>query len=149
VLAAVVDEALRLVPPVGGGFRAAAREAEVGGYRVPRGWNVTFSIAGTHSDGEVYVQPGRFRPERWLDAADAPPRCPFGFGGPNQPEPVAFGGGPRSCPGAELARMELKLLLVLFLSEVPTARLDPSQDLTFVRGAGVPAPRDGLRLVVA
>lgn len=157
VLDAFVKETLRLVPPVGGGFRTATRDLEVDGFLVPDGWSVQYSIASTHADASEYEDPTRFAPERFLEASpreevSALPRarCPFGFGRgdpmPSGPEPVTFGGGLRRCPGADLALLELKLLLELFLDELPEARVPLDQDLTIVRSPATPQPKDGLRL---
>ena len=43
-----LKETMRLIPPVGGGFRKAIAPFEFGGYRIPQGWTIQYQIAQTH-----------------------------------------------------------------------------------------------------
>ncbi|XP_061564135.1 cytochrome P450 26A1 [Cololabis saira] len=100
----VIKETLRINPPVPGGFRVALKTFELGGYQIPRGWNVIYSICDTHDVAEL---PDReeFRPDRFL--------------GPTPPDRfqyVPFGGGARMCVGREFATVVLKVLLVELVS---------------------------------
>ncbi len=38
----VIKEVMRLVPPVGGGFRKVIKSFEFGGYRIPQGWTIQY-----------------------------------------------------------------------------------------------------------
>lgn len=49
----------------------------------------------THMDEQIFPDPSKFDPTRFENQASIPP---FSF--------VAFGGGPRTCPGYEFARIE-------------------------------------------
>ncbi|KAL5548339.1 hypothetical protein UlMin_003570 [Ulmus minor] len=91
----VAMETLRVVPPVFGGFKKAVKDIEYGGYIIPKGWKIFWATRMTHMDNNIYPEPSKFDPNRFENKAAAPP---FSF--------VAFGGGPRTCPGNEFSRIE-------------------------------------------
>jgi cytochrome P450 len=99
---AVIQESLRLYPPIWLFARVATRTTTIGGYRVPRGRRIVVSPWALQRDPRFFADPERFDPDRWL--TDRPPRPPkYAF--------PPFGGGPRSCVGAGFAMMEGVLLL--------------------------------------
>ncbi|KAI8477549.1 hypothetical protein Bbelb_447190 [Branchiostoma belcheri] len=91
----VVKEVLRLSPPVGGAFRRALKTFEIGGFQVPEGWAVMYSIRDTHSAAVRPGQMGGCEHHRATRTTSFP-----------------FGGGPRACAGKEFAKLQLKLLCV-------------------------------------
>ncbi|MEG4105758.1 cytochrome P450 [Microcoleus sp. S13_C5] len=129
----VMREVLRLVPPVGGGFRQVINACEFGGYEIPKGWMVLYQINQTHQDSAVYPEPDRFDPDRF--SSDRSPK-PFSY--------VPFGGGLRECLGKEFARLEMKLFAAKIVREFEWELL-PDQDLNLIR-VPTPHPRDGLRV---
>ncbi len=98
----VVKESMRLYPPAWGVGREAARECEVGGYRVPKGMQVFAFTWVSQRDPRWFADPLAFRPERWGEesAARLPKYAYF-----------PFGGGPRLCIGNYFATMEAVLIL--------------------------------------
>ncbi|NJR24472.1 MAG: cytochrome P450 [Richelia sp. CSU_2_1] len=131
----ILREVLRLVPPVGGGFRQVINDCEFGGYLIPKGWNVLYEINQTHQDLAVYPEPDRFDPDRFSQEQSANAK-PFSY--------VPFGGGLRECLGKEFARLEMKLFAAKLLRECDW-ELVPGQDLNLIR-VPTPHPRDGLRV---
>ncbi|MEZ2240442.1 cytochrome P450 [Microcoleus sp.] len=129
----VLREVLRLVPPVGGGFRTVINAFEFGGYEIPKGWSVLYEINQTHQDATVYPEPDRFNPDRFNSERSAKP---FSY--------VPFGGGLRECLGKEFARLEMKLFAARMIRECDWELL-PDQDLNLIR-VPTPHPRDGLRV---
>ena len=97
-----LSEAERLYPPVSNGPRGVLEDFEFGGYHVPAGTHVFYSIAGAHNIPTIFADPDRFDPDRF-----APPReehkTPYAL--------VGFGGGPRICIGINFAQVEIKALI--------------------------------------
>jgi cytochrome P450 len=97
-----LSEAERLYPPVANGPRGVLEDFEFGGYHVPAGTHVFYSIAAAHRIPTIFADPERFDPDRF-----APPReehkTPYAL--------VGFGGGPRICIGINFAQVEIKALL--------------------------------------
>jgi cytochrome P450 len=64
-LGQVVNEALRLYPPIHVGNRRAAEEVRFGGWRIPPGSRVIYSIYLAHRDPRHWACPHRFDPDRF------------------------------------------------------------------------------------
>ncbi|XP_078669250.1 cytochrome P450 26A1-like [Branchiostoma floridae x Branchiostoma belcheri] len=100
----VVKEVLRRRPPIGGGYRRALKSFEIGGFQVPEGWAVLYSIRDTHEASQIFSSPELFDPDRWTAETSQAPLARYDM--------VTFGGGPRACVGKEFAKLQLKLLCV-------------------------------------
>ncbi|MEB3336635.1 MAG: cytochrome P450 [Leptolyngbyaceae bacterium] len=131
----VLQEVLRLIPPVGGGFRKVLQTCEFGGYQIPQGWRALYQIGPTHQDPAWYPQPERFDPTRFASEPSSD-RPKYAY--------VPFGGGIRECIGKEFARLEMKLFATSLLRNYQWQLL-PDQNLEFLT-IPVPRPRDGLRV---
>ncbi|CAA3011466.1 cytochrome P450 716B1-like [Olea europaea subsp. europaea] len=92
----VATESLRMNPPVLFTFRTVLQDIEYGEYIIPKGWQVIWASCMTHMDENIYPEPSKFDPSRLESQATKPP--PYSF--------MAFGGGPRMCPGYEFVRIE-------------------------------------------
>ncbi len=132
----VLKEVMRLIPPVGGGFRKVLQTFEFSGYRIPQGWNIQYQIAQTHKDEAVYPESDRFNPERFAPDQPADKQASFGY--------IPFGGGLRECIGKEFARLEMRLFASKLLRDYQW-ELVPEQNLELV-AAPSPHPRDGLKV---
>ena len=102
----VIDEAMRLYPPFWMIDRMALADDEVDGIRIPAGFTVVPYIYGTHRNPEVWRDPDRFDPDRFLAEAQRE-RHPFAH--------LPFGGGPRICIGSNLAILQMLLVLSAFV----------------------------------
>jgi cytochrome P450 family 135 len=98
-LEAVVIETLRLRPVISLVARRLTEPVEIGGWRLPAGITVTPSIYLMHRRPDVYTDPERFLPERFLD--DPPGTYTW----------IPFGGGVRRCLGAAFAQFEMATVL--------------------------------------
>jgi cytochrome P450 len=103
-LDAAVQEAMRLKPV--GPFLPleAVVDAQVEGVHVPQGSLVWCVMRHDSVHEPHFSEPGRFNPERWLDAAI------------NKQISTPFGSGPRTCPGRYLALLEIKIATAMLLS---------------------------------
>nr|GMD64242.1 cytochrome P450 CYP82D47-like [Ipomoea batatas] len=97
-LQAAVKEAMRLYPPAPMLFpHRAIEQCIVGGYTIPKGTILYTNVWKIHRDPQVWSEPEKFLPERFLEGQaemDTPSRH-FGF--------ILFGIGRRSCPGISYA----------------------------------------------
>ncbi|MEM6611458.1 MAG: cytochrome P450 [Cyanobacteria bacterium P01_C01_bin.72] len=132
----VLKEVMRLIPPVGGGFREAIKTFEFGGYRIPQGWNIQYQIAQTHQEPELYPESDRFDPERFNPNNAVDKQTSFGY--------IPFGGGLRECIGKEFARLEMRLFAAKLLKDYQWELL-PEQNLDLITVPS-PRPRDGLKV---
>lgn len=132
----VIKEVMRLVPPVGGGFREAIADFDFAGYRIPKGWIVQYQIAQTHQDEDIYPQSDVFDPERFNPHQPADKQASFGY--------VPFGGGLRECIGKEFARLEMRLFASQMLRRYHWELL-PEQNLELIM-VPTPHPHDGLKV---
>lgn len=97
---AVVNETLRLYPPVAMIGREALVDLELGGFRIRKGTAVWPTPWITHRDPQLWDRPLEFYPERWTSGARAQlPKHAF----------FPFGGGPHNCVGRMYAMMEMVL----------------------------------------
>jgi cytochrome P450 len=102
----VIQEAMRLYPPAPIVVRAAAKDVEVGGTRIPRGTGVYVPIYAVHRHRKLWPLPDRFDPDRFApEAAKARHRYAY----------LPFGAGPRICIGMGFAMLEAVLILATLL----------------------------------
>ncbi len=132
----VIKEVLRLVPPVGGGFREVIQPCEFNGYLIPQGWSVLYQVPKTHQDNSVYTEPSEFDPERFAPSRAEDKSKPFSH--------IPFGGGMRECIGKEFAKLEMKLFAALLVRGYEWELL-PGQDLSIIP-APTPYPKDKLKV---
>ncbi|KAL6533115.1 hypothetical protein OROMI_027227 [Orobanche minor] len=99
----VVNETLRVANIISGVFRRAMQDVTIKGYTIPKGWKVFASLRAVHMDHQHFKDARTFNPWRWQNCSGT------SNGSVNVFTP--FGGGPRRCPGAELARVELSVFL--------------------------------------
>ncbi|KAK2812443.1 hypothetical protein FQN50_001444 [Emmonsiellopsis sp. PD_5] len=103
-LDAVIKETLRLFAPLPGSEpRFSDREEVIDGYVIPGGTVVSMSPYGLHRNPEVFGDPLRFDPERWLGSVEEVAVMKKWF--------WAFSSGGRMCIGMHLAMAEMTTLL--------------------------------------
>lgn len=142
----VIQEAMRLYPPVFGMTRHAIAEDEIGGYRIRANSVVFLSAYCTHRHPAIWEEPEVFDPERFTPERSAG-RPRFAY--------FPFGGGPRQCIGNGFALMEAQLVLATVaqryaLRLVPGHPVEPQVLLTLQPRYGLPMtlqPRLTLRTV--
>jgi cytochrome P450 len=98
-LTAVIQETLRLRPVISLVNRTLKAPMEFGGYELPAGVKVAPCIYLVHRRPDVYPDPDRFLPERFLEAS------------PGTYTWIPFGGGVRRCLGGAFAQFEMQVVL--------------------------------------
>ncbi|MEO8717529.1 MAG: cytochrome P450 [Burkholderiales bacterium] len=110
VLPAAIEEILRIHGPLVANRRVTTRAVEIGGRRIGAGEPVSIIWISANRDERVFEDPKAFRPDR--DAA------------PN----LLYGAGIHVCPGAPLARLEMRVAMEELLGR--TTRIEPSRNRT-------------------
>jgi cytochrome P450 len=100
----VIQEAMRLYPPVWGLPRKALRPDVIAGYRIPAGADVMISPYTLHRHPGFWSEPAEFRPERF-EAATGGATHRYAY--------IPFGAGPRVCVGSHLGMMEAVLVTAM------------------------------------
>ncbi len=130
----VIEEAMRLYPPVWATGRQALGDDEVRGYRLPAGSPVVLSPWVTHRHPDFWERPDAFEPERFAPgrAAGRPHLAYF-----------PFGGGQRQCIGNGFALLEAQLIVATLaqryrLRPVPGHPIEPEPTVTLRPRHGLP-----------
>ncbi|XP_060211152.1 beta-amyrin 11-oxidase-like [Lycium barbarum] len=116
-LSKVLDETLRVnsLIPI---FRVAKATVNLNGYTIPKGWKFLTFLWSFNMDPETYVNPMEFNPSRWDDMETKPTSY------------FPFGVGPKMCPGSNVARLSLSIILQYFLLNYRFEQPDPDQSKT-------------------
>jgi cytochrome P450 len=124
----VIQESMRLYPPVWIIERRVIAEDTVGGFRLPAGSAVVIAPYALHRHPEFWVRPEAFEPSRFeTSASDAY---------------IPFGMGSRSCIGNEFAMLEARLITAMIVQAfrlrwVPGRPVEPQPGLTLRRPNGL------------
>ena len=103
----VLNESMRLYPPVYTLFREPKLDVKLGGYRIPEGSALMVSQWVIHRSERWYDDPEAFDPDRWTsERRSQRPRFAF----------FPFGGGPRHCIGKAFSLLEAKIILATVCS---------------------------------
>lgn len=113
----LVTETLRLYSPAWLVTRRTTSDVRLGEFDLPEGTDLIFSPYTMHRDPDLYPDPQRFDPDRWLPERDQPPQNAF----------IPFGAGKRMCMGDRFAVTEAISIAALVASRW---RLRPVQGPT-------------------
>lgn len=104
----VIEESMRLYPPIWAVPRHLVADDELGGYRIPRGSMILLMPFVTHRHPDIWEKPDVFDPDRFAPERSA--QRPKGAYFP-------FLGGPHQCIGNEFAMLEMQLIVALVLRQ--------------------------------
>jgi cytochrome P450 len=93
LLPAAIDEILRLHAPLIANRRIVTKDVELGGHRLEAGDRITVIWASANRDEGVFGNPDEFRLDR------------------DPSQNLLYGAGIHVCPGAPLARLELRIVM--------------------------------------
>ncbi|WP_204299387.1 cytochrome P450 [Actinoplanes campanulatus] len=130
----VIEETIRLYPPVWLLPRIAVAADEIGGFPVPAGADVLLCPYLLHRHPAFWTAPDRFDPDRF-DTASTARRERYSY--------IPFGAGPRFCIGNSLGMMEATVALAtvardLRLRKAPGYRVSGEAMLTLRVRGGLP-----------
>lgn len=135
-LECVIKESHRLYPPVPLIARNTDEDADILGYRVPRGCMLVMLPFMMHRDSRFFPEPEEFRPERFLPENCAG-RHPYAY--------MPFSAGPRNCIGQRFALQEEKVVISTILRHFRLHSPDHRDTIRLTWGL-VLRPLDGLRV---
>ena len=101
---AAIEEIMRLEDPLVSNRRITVCPVHIGGRELPAGSRVTLNWLSANRDEAAFPEAGRYRPER------------------DQSANLVYGAGIHACPGAPLARLELRLLAEEMLAATVSIR---------------------------
>lgn len=113
VTRAVITETLRLQPPAWLLTRSVTRDKGLADTRLTTGTAIGYSPYLIHHRADLYPEPDRFDPERWMGAS------------PNREAYIPFGAGARICIGDRFAMDEAVLALAAIASRWELTPLAP------------------------
>ena len=135
-LSAVCSETLRIYPVAIITFpRIAKSPVEIMGYQFDKEAMLAPCIYLTHQREDLYPEPKKFKPERFLTRQYTPN------------EFLPFGGGNRRCIGYVLALLEMKLVLATILTNYELT-LASDRPVVPRRRGGTVAPHNGVPIIL-
>jgi cytochrome P450 family 135 len=134
-LTATIQETLRLRPVISIVLRKLTEPVEIGAYQLPAGVSVAPCVYLAHRNPEVYPEPQRFLPERFLENP------------PGTYTWIPFGGGVRRCLGASFAQFEMAVVLRELVKRHQIRPANPKPERVF-RRAITETPRHDTTVVL-
>ncbi|KAL8266866.1 hypothetical protein R6Q59_004210 [Mikania micrantha] len=126
----VIQETLRVASILSFTFREAVEDVEFEGYLIPKGWKVLPLFRNIHHSPENFTDPEKFDPSRF----EVAPK-------PNTFMP--FGNGVHSCPGNELAKLEILVIIHHMTTKYRWSMVGPQNEIHYAPFA---LPQNGLPL---
>ncbi|KAK6158571.1 hypothetical protein DH2020_005885 [Rehmannia glutinosa] len=128
----VIQETLRVASILSFTFREAVEDVEFNGYLIPKGWKVLPLFRNIHHSPENFPEPAKFDPSRF----EVAPK-------PNTFMP--FGNGTHACPGNELAKLEILVLLHHLTTKYRWSMMAPQNGIQY---GPFPLPQNGLPIKI-
>lgn len=135
-LEAVINETLRLRPPVPIVMREVAKPFPLGQYELEPGMLVGANSFGVQRREDLWPNALEFRPERWLEKPTA-----------DKNTWIPFGGGPRHCIGRNFATLEMRVVLRTLMQSFRFATTTEPDEKSRRRGIGW-IPANGAQVVL-
>jgi cytochrome P450 len=132
LLDAVINESMRILPPIPQQIRAALKDTTLANFPVRERTKVLLSPFITNRDPDLYPEPDRFKPERWASINPSP----YDF--------FVFSAGPRTCPGYWFGTSIIKVVIASILTRfrvalAPNAHIDYKVRVALAPSGKIPA----------
>ncbi|XP_075534830.1 steroid 17-alpha-hydroxylase/17,20 lyase-like [Dermacentor variabilis] len=92
-------------------------DIKVGHLTIPKDTGILYNIYSVHHDPELWEEPEKFRPERFLDPATGKLRL-------SSFPVITSGVGPRKCPGEKLAHLDMFYMIVRLMQRLSCSAAD-------------------------
>lgn len=112
LLPPAIEEILRIFGPLVSNRRVTTHQVEIGGRKIKAGERITLMWISANRDERVFEEPDSFRLDR------------------DQSKNLLYGAGIHWCPGAPLARLELRVFMEELLSRTREMALTPEREPT-------------------
>ncbi len=112
---AVIQETMRIYPPIWGLIRVAAIDDTIGGKEIKAGDRIVLFAYGAHHNPKFWDDPEAFVPERWTDKTKKQVKYSY----------IPFGAGKRSCIGGAMSQVENTLALSILLRKFQPEYVGP------------------------
>lgn len=119
----VLKESMRIYPPVPFISRQLSEDLTIEDFTFPKGGLVNVHIFDVHRDPEIFPDPERFDPDRFLPENCAN-RSNFAF--------IAFSAGMRNCIGQKFATLELKVMLAKVVKNFKILPVTTREEVVFI-----------------
>lgn len=110
---AAVEEIMRLEDPLVTNRRLTTQDIEVGGRTIPAGSRVTINWTSANRDEDAFEKATEYHPDR------------------NQDNNLVYGAGIHVCPGAPLARLELRILVEELLAATESIEVKTTKNSVY------------------
>lgn len=97
-------------------------DVEIDGYQFNKGTRILIHSRYAAMQEENFTNGKSFYPERWMKESKCPMHSMEAY--------IPFGGGPRFCPGKNLALLEMKLVLAMLFKNFDVEMVTPHEDIT-------------------
>jgi cytochrome P450 len=116
LVSALMEECLRLEPPVALMFRTVTRDIEINGRQIKQGDKVGLFFGAANRDPAVFERPEEVHIDR-----------------PHNRH-LAFGAGPHRCIGSNLARLQIRVAIERLVDRLPPFRIPDGAEVTYLSG---------------
>jgi cytochrome P450 len=132
----VINESMRLYPPVPSLIRKPNYDGSLAGFEVKQGRPIFIPIYAIHRHRLLWPDPDRFDPDRFTpDQVKARERFAY----------LPFGGGPRTCIGMGFATLEIAAFLSKLL---PRFRFEPVGGMPIPTAQPSLRPSNGMQVII-
>lgn len=118
-----IKESMRIYPPVPFIARKTTEDYQHDGFIQPKGTSVNIHIFDVHRDPEIFPDPEKFDPDRFLPENCAG-RSNFAF--------IAFSAGMRNCIGQRFAMLELKMVVSKLVRNFKILPVTKREEIVFI-----------------
>jgi cytochrome P450 len=135
----VMNESLRLDTPLPFSVRQTVRDTELLGHHIPGGMNIVTWPSVNHRLPELWSEPMRFDPDRFLEPRAEHKKHRYAF--------APWGGGAHKCIGMVFSQLEVKTILHRMLRQYRLELPHPGYRARW-NYSGLPVPTDGMPIVL-